>query len=77
MAENVTNELLLENLKAIRDELGGMRGEMAEVRGEMRAMKSHLLGLVQSDLTRDSESATIKARLDVIERRLGLAETSN
>ncbi len=74
MSENVTNELIFEQLKALRSEVGAMHSEMSEMRGEIRSMKSHLMGLVQSDLTRDSESATIKARLDRIERRLEITD---
>jgi len=74
MTDNVTNELILKNIQALRSDVKAVQSEMSEMRGEVRSMKSHIMGLVQSDLTRDSESASIKSRLDRIEKRLELSD---
>ncbi|MCD1636620.1 hypothetical protein K7H91_22955 [Martelella mediterranea] len=76
MADNVTNELLLEHLKALREDAKMAREERREIRDEIRAIKAHVAALVQSDLNRDGQQASIYARLDRIERRLELSEDS-
>ncbi|WP_227272605.1 hypothetical protein [Roseobacter weihaiensis] len=53
MAENVANELLLENMKSIRDELAEMREEIRKTHDEMLVIKVHLLGLTATSLTRE------------------------
>ena len=75
MAENVTNELMFETLKKMQGDMSSIRDEMKIMRGEMTAMKTHLLGLVQSDLTRDGEIAGIKDQLERINIRLGLRDS--
>ncbi len=74
MAENVTNELLLEHLKRLQDEAANARQERKEIRDELRVIKSHIVALAQSDLNRDSQQGSIYVRLDRIERRLDLAD---
>ncbi|WP_144409631.1 hypothetical protein [Martelella endophytica] len=73
MAENVTNELILEHLQALHVDAGRAREERREIRDELRAVMAHVAALVQSDLNRDSQQASIYARLDRIERRLELS----
>ncbi len=74
MAENVTSELILEHLKALREDAKNARLERHEIRDEIRAMKAHLAGLVQSDLNRDSQQGNVFQRLERIERRLELTD---
>ena len=74
MAENVTNELLLEHLKQIQAKLSDHDERFTRVENELRAIKAHVAGLVQSDLTRDTDQASIQYRLDRIERRLDLVD---
>lgn len=76
MADNVTNELLLEHLKALRHDAQLARDERREIRDEIRTVKAHVAALVQSDLNRDGQHASIYARLDRIERRLELSDKS-
>ena len=74
MTDNVTNELLLEHLKAIRAELARMSGDISEIKEENRAHRSMTSALVQSDEHRGTQIAHIQARLERIERRLELSE---
>ncbi len=76
MVENVTNDLLLERLKQIQGKLSEHDERFSRVESELRAIKAHMAGLVQSDLTRDADQASMQARLDRIERRLALVDTS-
>lgn len=75
MGENVTNELILEHLKQIQGKLAEHDERFSRVENELRAIKAHMAGLVQSDLTRDADQASMQARLDRIERRLDLVDT--
>jgi len=72
MADNVTNELLLETLKAIRAEVSQLRADLKENTAEVRAVKHHVQGLVVTEFNRDSEVASLKIRIERIERRLEL-----
>lgn len=74
MTENVTNELLLENLKVMRGEFAVMRDDIAEIKIDIRGLKIHMTGFMQSELAQDSAIVSIKERLGRIERRLELSE---
>ena len=74
MAENVTNELILEHLKQVQRKLSEHDERFSRVEIALRAIKSHVAGLVQSDLSRDADQASLRVRLDRIEHRLGLAD---
>ncbi len=56
---DITNELMYEQLKAIRADLGEAKLERREIRDEVRALKGMVAALVQSDLNRDSELARL------------------
>jgi short-subunit dehydrogenase len=73
MAE-ITNELELETLKAVRADQARTLERIDALAAEMRAVKGHLIALVQSDLSRDSALASLKARVERIERRLELLD---
>lgn len=74
MPENVTNELLFEQLKAIQSKLADMAADIGELKTDMRGIKSHMAGFMQSEVAQDNAIATMQARLDRIERRLDLAD---
>ena len=75
VSDNVTNELLLEHLKALQTDAKLAREERREIRDELRAVKGHIAALVQSDLNRDSDHASLVQRIDRIERRLEITDT--
>ncbi|MFK5977548.1 MAG: hypothetical protein QM488_01510 [Rhizobiaceae bacterium] len=50
MTKNVTNELLLENLKAMRNEFSMMRDDISEIKTDIRGLKTHMADFMQSKL---------------------------
>jgi len=74
MAENVTNELLLETLKAIQTKLASVADDITDLKTDMRGIKGHMAAFMQSEVAQDGSLASIQARLDRIERRLELHE---
>ncbi len=75
MSKNVTNELLLENLKAIRGEIKTLVERIGRVENRLAAVEGHLGVIIQRDLERNAEIDGLATRLDRIERRLDLAES--
>ena len=73
MADNVEN-LMLEHLRAIRADMSSLKDEMSGMRSEMVAIRHHMAGLMNSQLAIDGEIATLKVRLDRVEKRLELAD---
>lgn len=82
MPDNVTNELLLEHMKAVRAELAAMRTDIREIRDRQTETHSAVLA-VRRDQAQDAEVGVHLAgrvdrlydRLDRIERRLDLTDT--
>jgi hypothetical protein len=72
MADNVTNELLLEHLKAIQAKLARHDEAFQRIEAEVRVLKTHIYGLVQAELGRDPDMASLLLRIERIERRLEL-----
>ena len=65
MTDNVTNELILEHLKALQEDVRSTRMERREILDKLRAIKGHVAVLAQSDLNRDSQQGNIFIRLDL------------
>lgn len=74
MPENVTNELLLETLKAIQGKLSDMSGDLHDLKSDMRGLKGHMAAFMHSEVAQDGAIASIQAKIERIERRLELAE---
>lgn len=74
MTENVTNELLLETLKAIQSKLGKVADDIVDLKSDMRGVKGHRAAFMQSEVAQDGKLPSIQIRLDRIERRLDLHE---
>ena len=74
MTENVTNELLLETLKAVQSKLTKVADDIADLKTDMRGMKGHMAAFMQSEVAQDGTLASIQSRLERIERRLELQE---
>lgn len=68
----MNENLVLEHLKAIRSELSALRDDVADLKADSHGLKSHLAGFMQGEVTQDSSIASIKVRLERIERRLEL-----
>lgn len=65
----ITNELIYEMLKAIQADIAELKERVTSFEPTQRAMRSHLAGLVTSDLERAADLATLRARVERIERR--------
>jgi hypothetical protein len=74
VGESVTSELLYELLKAIRGDIARLGERLERVEGELRVLLGHVAALVQSDLNRCSDFASLVMRVDRIERRLELQD---
>lgn len=72
MADNVTNELLLESLRAIQGKLSKMADDLVDLKSDMRGVKGHMAAFMQSEVAQDGTLASIQSRLERIERRLDL-----
>ena len=74
MADNVTNQLLLETLKAMQAKLSDVANDVSDMKADMRGLKGHVAAFMQSEVAQDGAIASIQAKIDRIERRLELAE---
>lgn len=72
---NVTNELILEHLKAIQGKLSTMADDLTDLKTDVRGLKTHMAGFMQSEVAQDSALASIRLRLERIERRLDISDT--
>ena len=66
--------LILEHLRAMRADMASMKEEMTGTRAEMVIIRQHMAGLLGAQALHDGEIASLKARLDRIEKRLELGE---
>jgi predicted lipid-binding transport protein (Tim44 family) len=73
MNEKVEN-LVLEHLRAIRGDMGRMADDVRGLRTEMTAMRQHMAGIVTIQEQDHSDIATLKVRVERIERRLELVD---
>jgi len=74
MADNVTNELLLETLKAMQAKLSDIANDLSDLKADMRGLKGHMAAFMQTEVAQDGAIASIQAKIDRIERRLELSE---
>lgn len=71
MTDNVEN-LVLEQLRLVRGQNDKILDELRGIRVEITAMRHHVRGLEISQDAHHDDIASMKARLDRIERRLEL-----
>jgi len=71
--EKVEN-LILEHLRIMRADMSSMKEDMGTMRAEMLIIRQHMAGLLGSQTLHDGEIASIKVRLDRIEKRLELVD---
>lgn len=72
--KNKVEHLLLEHMRMIPADISSMKDEMTGMRGEMIIIRQHMAGLLGSKALHDGEIATLKVRLDRIEKRLEMVE---
>lgn len=74
MADNVSNELLPETLKAIQAKLTDVAGDIVDLKADMRGLKGHMAAFMQSEVAQDGAIASIQLKIERIEQRLNLAD---
>ena len=74
MTDNVTNELLLETLKAIQTKLSDIASDIHDLKADMRGMKGHMAAFMQGEVGQDGAIASIQMKIDRIEKRHGLVD---
>ena len=72
MAE--ADNLMLDHPRAIRGDMAKMADRMETMSAEMTAIRQHLSGIVTIQEHDHGDIASIKTRLDRIEKRLELAD---
>ncbi len=70
----VTNELMCDAMKALRDDIRRVEGKVVDIGSRVRALDLHVAGLVQSRLGEEGRFASLSARVERIERRLDLVD---
>ena len=68
------DNLILEHLRAIRRDMAKMADRMDTMGAEITAIRQHLLGITTLQERDHSDIASLKARVDRIERRLDLVD---
>lgn len=71
MAE-VTNELMYETLKAVQLKLFDHDRRFDELATDLRSLKAHMAGFMSNEVNQDATIATLRERIERIERRLEL-----
>ena len=74
MTNNVTNELLLEALKAIQAKLSDMASDLLDLKADMRGLKGHMAGFMHSEVAQDGAIASIQLKIERIEKRLDIVD---
>lgn len=73
MSDNVEH-LMLDHLRAIRGDMARMADDVRTMRTEMMPLRQHVSGIVTLQEHDHGDIASIKARLERIEKRLDLVD---
>ena len=76
MTDNVTNELLLEQLKSIQSRLSNLENGQGDIKTTLISIQQHMIGFMTNTSAHESAIATMQTRLDRIEKRLDLVDTT-
>lgn len=74
MADNVTNDLLLEHLKSIQAKMTKIDERLDNIEARIRIIEDRLASFMQYERLHDNNIAALQARLDRIEKRLELTD---
>jgi transcriptional regulator GlxA family with amidase domain len=74
MADNVTNELLLEHMKEMQARLSALQSDVTDMKADIRGIKGHMISFMETELAQDGALASLATRVERIERRLSLSE---
>jgi len=68
------DSIVVEQLRAIRGDIGKLAGEMQTMRVELTAVRQHMAGMLTIQEHDHTDIAGINSRLNRIEKRLELAD---
>ena len=71
MPDNVTNELLLETLKAIQAKLSDIASDIVGLKADMRGLKDHMAAFMHSEVAQDGASKLQKVETPEAKRQSG------
>jgi hypothetical protein len=74
MAENITNELMLEILKQLQKDMADVKATLADHTRQFIRVREELNGLRGDDIRREVLQAQMDHRLERIEKRLNLSD---
>ena len=74
MADNVSSELLLEHMKALRGESSRTNDRLDRIERRLGTMDDHIAALVKSEGGNERDFAMLERRVARIEERLNLRE---
>ena len=77
MAETVTNELLLEHMKAMRAELAALTRQNRELRDRLTEVHAAVVALRRDQATDAEVAATLAVRVDRISDRVDIIESAS
>lgn len=66
--------LTLRYLRRLDDKIDRLGDQLSDLTSEVRGIKTHMAGFMQTEVAQDGQIASIKDRLNRIERRLDLTE---
>lgn len=68
------DNLTLRYLRRLDEKMDRLADQVSDLSADVRGIKSHMAGFMQNEVAQDGALASIKQRLDRIERRLDLQE---
>lgn len=69
------DSLTLRYLRRLDEKIDKLTDSVHDLSADVRGIKSHMAGFMQNEVAQDGALASIKERLDRIERRLDLQES--
>ncbi|TGN37559.1 hypothetical protein E4L95_22680 [Paracoccus liaowanqingii] len=74
MADNVTNEMLLEHIQRMQADISSIRTRQDTIGEDLHIVKGHMALFLQAELRKDTAMADFTARIERIERKLDLID---
>lgn len=70
----MAKSLVLDHLKAIRADLSRVDSKVVAIQAQLNTLNEYMAAFFLNETHQDSELADIKARIDLIERRLKIVD---
>ena len=76
MTDSATENLVLEHLRSMRSDLSALRHGQELSNERLSAIEHHMAGFHVTETSHSAEIDSIKARIERIEKRLGLVDST-